>query len=121
MLITVYKYLQSGCMIQIDFLSFQSDHPHVTCYVTAANCLKNPYLVANRYIIQICDIERGFLKYHNPAGWDTAVEVVKIKYPEPSANATLLPPGFAADPHTYPTSDVPMSEVVETDASLNGE
>ena len=51
MLIPVHKYLQSGCMIQIDFVSFQCDHPHVTCYVTAANCLMIPHLVSNRYFI----------------------------------------------------------------------
>ena len=74
--IPVYKYLQWGCMIQIDFLSFQSDHPHVTCYVTAANCLMILHLAENRYIVQIWDIEIGPLIYHNPAGWDKVVEVL---------------------------------------------
>ena len=85
--IPVQKYVQSGCMIQIDFLSFKSDHLHVTCYVIAANCLMIPHLVENRYIVQICDIEIRFLKYHNPAGCDKAVDVLRIEYSEPSENA----------------------------------
>ena len=120
--IPVYKYIDSGCMIQIDFLSFQSDHPHVTCYVTVGNCLMILHLVSIRYIVEIWDIETGSLIYSNPAGWDKAVDVLSIKYPEHPEDATLQPIGFAAEPHTYPTSAVPLSsEVVENDISVNGE
>ena len=108
-------------MIQIDFLSFQDDHPHVTCYVTASNCLMIPYLVPTRYIVQIWDIEINFLRYHNPNGCTKAVDVLRTKYPEPPlASTTLPPPGFAADPNTYPPSDNLGDGVIENNRTLNG-
>ena len=49
-------------MIQIDFLSFQDDHPHVMRYVAASSCLMILHLVATRCIVQIWCIGSHFLE-----------------------------------------------------------
>ena len=43
-----------------------------------------PYLVEKRYIIQVLDIQTGFVSYHNKLDWDRSIEVMRIKYPEPT-------------------------------------
>ena len=119
--IPAYKYLKDGCMIHWDSISFQEGHPYVTCYIAGANCLMIPYLVDKRYVVQILDIRIGFIKYHNKAGWDTSIDVMRIKYREPPIDATTLPAlGFAAGPTTYPTSCALVNEVIHHDDSFDG-
>ena len=48
--IPAYKYLQTGVTIQFDFISWQLDHPGLSCYVTPTWCLLIPALIKNKYI-----------------------------------------------------------------------
>ena len=53
-----YKYLKEGGTTQFDFVTWQEEHRHIDCYLTAANWLMVPALAATRYIIQIWDHTR---------------------------------------------------------------
>ena len=55
--IPAYKYLDKGITIMIDFISWQEDHPHLSCYVTPTWCLLIPALVGIKYIVQAWDHE----------------------------------------------------------------
>ena len=43
--IPAYKYFEKGVTIQFDFISWQEDHPNLSCYLTHTWCLMIPVLV----------------------------------------------------------------------------
>ena len=59
--ITTGRYLDEGHMIQIDFVSWQRDHPNITCYLSLCNYIMVPAIVEVRYILQISGISRRIL------------------------------------------------------------
>ena len=80
-----------------------------------------PAMVPNSYIVHVLDIETNFIVYHNPDGWNKAIEVLEIQYPEPPEDSKPLPPlGFAADPNIHPQCNAQANDPVENDRSLNG-
>ena len=50
--IPAYKYLAKGVTIMIDFISWQENHPHLSCYVTPTWRPLIPALVELQYIVQ---------------------------------------------------------------------
>ena len=76
--ISAYKYIAKGVTIMIDFISWQENHPHLSCYVTPTWCLLIPALVELQYIVQAWDHE-GTVLYHAPRGWDRATAVMPKK------------------------------------------
>ena len=51
--IPAYKYLQNGVTIQFDFISWQQDHPHLSCYVTPTWCLLIPALIRENTLCRL--------------------------------------------------------------------
>ena len=108
--IPAHKYLDEGCTILFDFISWQEDHRYVSCFLTAANCLMIPALVESCYIIMIWDHE-GTIIHHNIKRWDRSIEVMRQKYLEPPPDVRALPPpGFSAPlkPPLQPVGPAPV-------------
>ena len=59
--IPAYKYLEKGVTIQFDFISWQEDHPNLSCYLTPTWCLMVPVLVETKYIVQAWNHEGSVL------------------------------------------------------------
>ena len=86
-----YTYFDKGCTIQFDFISWQEQHRHLSCFLTPTWCLMIPSLVENKYIIQVLN-HQGTILYNNPKRWDRSIAVMVQKYPEPPRELVTLPP-----------------------------
>ena len=117
--IPAYKYIQIGVTIQIDFISWQLDHPGLSCYVTPTWCLLIPVLIEKKYIVQAWD-EEGMVLYHEPRGWDRATAIMPKKFQVPHDAISLPPP----ECHYAPSEPSPApfpSRFIRHQDSLNKE
>ena len=74
-----YQYLKKGVTIMIDFIRWQEENLHISCYLTSTWCLMIPALVGRKYIVQAWDHE-GAVLYSDPRGWDRATMVMPNKF-----------------------------------------
>ena len=116
-----YKYLSVGHMIQIDFPSWQRDHLHVICYLTAYSCLMVQAVVELKCFVQILVIETNFVIYNNKFGWQAAIDAIMTKWLDPTIEPhTATAAGTPGVLTVASSSATEEPEIIENSHSLNG-